>query len=153
MLTVVIHVLGFGLVRQKAVGAIETGIYHHRQTILFAVVLGGTTLLATALHAIEAGLWAVAYLFLNAFSDARSLMLYSLNATTNYGHVHLRLDDHCHLMGAMEALNGWLLLGLTTAFLFALIEQFGLRVNRGNIASPELWTAYTITGEKSPLRK
>jgi hypothetical protein len=33
------------------------------------------------------------------------------------------LEDHWHLMGAMEALNGWLLFGLTTAFLFAVIEK------------------------------
>jgi hypothetical protein len=26
-------------------------------------------------------------------------------------------------MGALEALNGWLLFGLTTAFLFAMIEK------------------------------
>jgi hypothetical protein len=26
-------------------------------------------------------------------------------------------------MGAMEALNGWLLFGLTTAFLFTVIEE------------------------------
>jgi len=26
-------------------------------------------------------------------------------------------------MGALEALNGWLLFGLTTAFLFAMIEE------------------------------
>jgi hypothetical protein len=26
-------------------------------------------------------------------------------------------------MGALEALNGWLLFGLTTAFLFAIIEK------------------------------
>jgi hypothetical protein len=29
-------------------------------------------------------------------------------------------------MGAMEALNGWLLFGLTTAFLFGVIEKIWL---------------------------
>ena len=50
-------------------------------------------------------------------------MLYSLNAITSYGHESLALDDRWQLMGAMEALNGWLLFGLTTAFLFGMYER------------------------------
>ena len=53
-------------------------------------------------------------------------MLYSLNALTSYGHTNLSLEDHWHLMGALEALNGWLLFGLTTAFLFAMMEKLWL---------------------------
>ena len=61
--------------------------------------------------------------FLNALPDNRTAMLYSLNALTSYGHANLQLDNRWHLMGAMEALNGWLLFGLSTAFLFAMIER------------------------------
>lgn len=50
-------------------------------------------------------------------------MLYSLNAMTSYGHENMALEAHWKLMGALEALNGWLLFGLTTAFLFAMIEK------------------------------
>jgi hypothetical protein len=94
------------------------------------MVLGGITLLATVLHGIEAGLWSVAYLVLNAIPDAKSAMLYSLNAITSYGHTNLDLESRWHLMGALEALNGWLLFGLTTAFLFAVIEQLGFVTRR-----------------------
>jgi hypothetical protein len=45
-------------------------------------------------------------------------MLYSLNAFTAYGHTELALAPHWRLMGALEALNGVLLFGLTTAFLY-----------------------------------
>ena len=44
-------------------------------------------------------------------------MLYSLSAMTSYGHASLFLEDRWQLMGALEALNGALLFGLTTAFL------------------------------------
>jgi hypothetical protein len=50
-------------------------------------------------------------------------MLYSLNAITSYGHTDLVLARHWQLMGAIEALNGWLLFGLTTAFLFGVLER------------------------------
>ena len=55
--------------------------------------------------------------------DNKSAMLYSLNAMTSYGHENLALAGHWKLMGAIEALNGWLLFGLTTAFLFGIIEK------------------------------
>ena len=56
-------------------------------------------------------------------TDLTSAMLYSPNAMTRCGHTSLSLEDHWQLMGALEALNGWLLFGLTTAFLFAMIEK------------------------------
>ena len=125
MLTVVIHVLGLGLIRKRMAQTYSRFTRERQQTVLFATVLGRTTLLATVLHGLEATLWAIAYRLLNAIPDAKSAMLYSLNAITSYGHTSLTLEAHWQLMGAMESLNGWLLFGLTTAFLFAVIEKFG----------------------------
>jgi hypothetical protein len=93
-------------------------------------VLAKLEQMATSLHGIELFCWACTYLFLGALPDLRSSMRYSLNAMTSYGHTNLALEDHWHLLGAMEALNGWLLFGLTTAFLFAVLEEVGLSGTR-----------------------
>ena len=85
--------------------------------------MGTTTLLATILHAIEAGVWAFSYRLVGALPDFKSAMLYSLNAITSYGHESLVLESRWQLMGAIEALNGSLLFGLTTAFLFGMIQK------------------------------
>jgi hypothetical protein len=42
---------------------------------------------------------------------------------TSYGHANVYLKDEWQLMGALEALCGWLLFGLTTAFLFAMFRE------------------------------
>ena len=126
VLTVVIHVLGLGLMRREAVRVFERTTQYHHKVAVFAAVLGGMTLLATVLHGVEAIIWAMAYHALNALPDFGSAIVYSLNAITSYGHTDVHLDNHWHLMGALEALNGWLLFGLTAAFLFAVIDQFGL---------------------------
>jgi len=39
-------------------------------------------------------------------------MLYSISAMTTYGHAAVYLDPHWQMLGAMEALNGAILLGL-----------------------------------------
>jgi len=50
-------------------------------------------------------------------------MLYSLSAMTTYGHADVFLATHWQLMGAIEALNGMMLFGLSTAFLFAVLRD------------------------------
>jgi hypothetical protein len=123
VLTVLIHVLGLGLVRQRGL-RFSTRKKGSRHPIgIFVLVMGSATLLATALHGFEAGIWAMAYRALGALPNNKTAMLYSLNAITSYGHTNIDLAAHWQLMGALEALNGWLLFGLTTAFLFGMLEK------------------------------
>lgn len=123
VITVIFHVLNLGLIRDKAIQLYGDNVKHRYPTSAFAVVVGGTTLLATFLHGIEAGIWAVAYVFIGTLPDLKAAMLYSLGAMTTYGHQELYLDDRWRLLGTIEALNGWLLFGLSTAFLFWLIQE------------------------------
>ncbi len=123
LLTVVIHVFGLGLINERVVRVLTRSMDRRRLIPLFAMVMGVAVLLITALHAIEGAAWAAAYRFLGAVPDAKSAMLYSLNAMTTYGHESAPLEPHWQMMGALEALNGMLLFGLTTAFLFAMIQE------------------------------
>ena len=123
VLTVVIHVCGLALIGERVVGILSVSEDRRTLTPRFAVVMGVTALLATLLHGIEGVIWAVAYRFLGALPDNRVAMLYSLSAMTTYGHANLFLLDRWQLMGALEALDGMLLFGLTTAFLFAIIQR------------------------------
>ena len=50
-------------------------------------------------------------------------MLYSLGAMTSYGHAEVYLAERWQLLGATEAVNGLILFGLTTAFLYAAIHE------------------------------
>jgi len=123
VLTVMIHVMGLGFIKGRAFSLSNHAGRGRHHTTTSLIVIGGVTLSATLLHAIEASIWAVAYMLLGALADSRSAILYSLNALTSYGHANLELTQHWELMGSLEALNGWLLFGLTTAFLFAVIDK------------------------------
>jgi hypothetical protein len=121
--TVVIHVIGLGLLHERVVWAAARLVERRHFTLLFAVAMGITVLLVTMLHAIEGFVWAGAYRLLGALPDIRSSVLFSLGAMTTYGGSDLDLQQHWRLMGALEALNGIILFGLTTAFLFAMIQE------------------------------
>jgi peptidoglycan biosynthesis protein MviN/MurJ (putative lipid II flippase) len=122
VLTVVIHVAGLGLIGERFVGVLDP-VDRRKFMLRFAVRMSGISLLCTILHGIEGAIWAAAYRILHALPDDRTAMLYSISAMTSYGHANLFLKPQWQLMGALEALNGMLLFGLTTAFLFAMIQR------------------------------
>ncbi len=123
VLAVLLHITGLWLFTSVAT-RIEGRLFRRgRSYPLFVLVLGVTVLVVTTLHAIEASGWALAYVLLGALPDFHSAILYSLNAITTYGHSDSSLVYHWQLMGALEALNGMLLFGLTTAFLFAVAQR------------------------------
>lgn len=119
---VVFHVFGVGLINEHVARRLSRFSLARYLTFRSAFVIGGTALAVIVLQAVEVLNWAVAYRVLGALPDNRSAMLYSLNAMTSYGHIDLYLAPRWQMMGALEALNGWILFGLTTAFLFTVIE-------------------------------
>jgi len=123
VLTVVLHVFGLGTINLIAVRAFTRKRAHYNPAVLVTTVVSTVTWLATCLHAVEAAMWAFCYQLLGARADFKSAMLYSLGAMTTFGHASVYLEDRWQLMGAIEALNGWLLFGLTTAFLFSAIQK------------------------------
>jgi hypothetical protein len=72
VLTVIIHVLGLGFIRQGAANVSSDAVDRRHPTVVFVAVMGATTLLATSLHAMEAGIWAAAYRLLGALPDNKS---------------------------------------------------------------------------------
>jgi hypothetical protein len=103
----------------------------HRRTAAdkasrFVIFVAFAALASAVYLAIEAAAWAVLYLWLGALPAWAPAMLYSLEAITSFGHADVHLEDRWRLLGAIEAVNGLILFGLTTAFLFAAIQQVWL---------------------------
>jgi hypothetical protein len=123
VITVIFHVIGLVLINERVIRSRRVIVEGRRFLVIFPIILGAATLLAILLHAAEATIWAFVYETLGALPDGRSSMLYSLSAMTSYGHEHFDLANHWQLMGALEALNGMILFGLTTAFLYGMIRE------------------------------
>jgi hypothetical protein len=123
VLTSVLHVAGLGLIYEHVVRAARGDGERHPLSAALLVRIGATVLLATLLHGLEAFIWAVTYRLLGALPSMKVASLYSLNAMTTYGHESVFLEHRWELMGALESLNGIVLFGLTTAFLFRLIQK------------------------------
>ncbi|MCX5495342.1 hypothetical protein OSH11_11540 [Kaistia dalseonensis] len=118
-----LHVLGLGLIDEVIMRFVRPRGLRPGSIGNFVQVMTVAILAATLLHGIEASAWAISYRALGAVADSRSAMLYSLNAITAFGHANIYLAPQWQLMGALEALNGIMMFGLTTAFLFAIMQR------------------------------
>jgi len=128
VITVVIHVLGLYMIKQRF-DRLLVRSSRGKMRLIALLFMGGTAVSVTLLHGLEASVWAFGFRWLHALPDKKSAMLYSLNAMTTFGHSGSNLDSHWQLMGALEALNGLILFGLTTAFLFAIIQEAWTRLD------------------------
>ena len=122
-MTVLAHSIGLVLIQKHIVLKLGVEFGERRSVVRFAFVAASSALLLTILLGVEAGAWAAAYVALGALPGFASAMLYSLSAMTSYGHADVYLAEHWQLMGALEALNGMMLFGLTTAFLVSVLQS------------------------------
>jgi hypothetical protein len=94
---------------------------------VFAIVvcaIAAMGLLLAALHGIEAAFWAAAYVWLGALPSSEAAVLYSVDTMATRGASGLTLQPHWQMMGALEAVNGMLLFGISTAAIFSVMQFY-----------------------------
>jgi hypothetical protein len=69
-------------------------------------------------------MWAVAFWWLGALNSPADAILYSVDSLSTRGASGLTLDRHWQMMGALEATDGMLLFGISTAFIFTVIQAY-----------------------------
>lgn len=127
VLTIAIHttavvVMAFGLetrVRPRGdkhnpdrLRAVSTTIGH----------ISAVALILAALHALEGLLWALAYWSLGALDSLADASVYALATLTTFEVPGLTAPARFQMLSALQAVNGVLLFGISTAFLFAVIQ-------------------------------
>ena len=127
-LTVTIHVaaiIGIGVLLERVRMRIERRRVGRLASALFTITMIGAVGWALALLlGLEAVIWAVTYLLLGAIDTPADAMLYSVGSMTTLGSSGLQLERHWRMMGALEAANGVLLFGISTAFLATILSEF-----------------------------
>jgi hypothetical protein len=101
------------------------------------VVVVGLSL--AVLHGVEAALWAGAYLSLGALDTPAEAMLFSVDSMTTRGASGLAPHQHWQVIGALEAVAGMLMFGISTAYMFFVMQFIiGRRYRRGGCHRPHL---------------
>jgi hypothetical protein len=137
VLTTAVHatgiaVMAFAVLRiQEHVEAQSRGrlrLRHH--LVILIVLISAAGLLLVVLHGIEAALWAAAYWWLGALESPSEAILYSVDSMSTRGASGLVLPHQWRMMGALEATDGMLLFGISTAFIFAIMRGYWLIITQ-----------------------
>ena len=81
------------------------------------------TLVMAAMHLMEIALWATAFRASGEISTFENAFYFSAQSYTTLGYGDIVLSDRWRLLGPLEAINGLLLFGLSTAVMFAALSR------------------------------
>jgi hypothetical protein len=90
------------------------------------LVLVSTALVAFVLHTLEISIWAVSYLALvpvNELASFEEAAYFSFVTFTTLGYGDISLSESYRLLSGIEALNGIILVGWTTAMIFSVVQH------------------------------
>ncbi|SRR5216683_993153 len=120
--TIIVHGLILGMIITQVRRDLERG----RVGIRFLtnlVFVTNATLLVLAGHLLEIGLWAVAFEFCGEFSNFAAAFYHSAVNYTTLGDDTVVMSARWRLLGPLEAADGMLMFGVSTAMIFAVIQR------------------------------
>ncbi|HME71202.1 MAG TPA: ion channel [Myxococcota bacterium] len=121
--TILIHAIAaIGIVHLARRARLQgiAGVYFSVDVIL----VSAAAFIAFGAHLIETVVWALVFLLCGEFVHFSPALYHSATNYTTLGYGDIILSAPWRLLGPLEAADGMLLFGLSTAILFAVIQRF-----------------------------
>jgi hypothetical protein len=120
--TIIIHGLVFGMIiaqvrRDLLIGRAGVGFWRD------LTIVAGATLLALTAHIVEIGLWALVFDLCGEFLNFAASFYHSAVNYTTLGYGDIVMSVRWRLLGPLEAADGMLMFGLSTAMIFAVVQR------------------------------
>ena len=117
-------------------------------------VMAIVTLIMAVAHLIQIALWAVAFLVCGQVSTFEMAFCLSAQNFTAFGYGNVMLSERWRLLSPLEATNGLLFFGMSTAVLFAIMSQLiasRLRSETGHqTEATAKWAPPSVAGDAWP---
>ena len=124
-ITVVIHAVGTTSWLRHISNRFGSALRHGRPTPTLQI-LTVTIVVLTILHTLQIVVWAFAYLYLlpeNVLTTFEEATYFSFVTFTSLGYGDITFDGVWRILSGIEALSGVLLIGWSTALLFAIVQR------------------------------
>lgn len=129
---VVIHIVGIvvlaeWLIDRRLESKIRSEMMHYTLLLImvFAIII--------LLHLTETAIWAAFYFWWNLFPDFETSFYFSLTSYTTIGFGDVVLPQRWRLLGGIEGITGVLLCGLSTAYIFVVLNSlFQIRAKQSD---------------------
>jgi hypothetical protein len=123
-LTVVTHTLGL-IAITRVMGAMIRYLRLHAHNAGKTIAMVSTVLSLFLVHTVEVWSWAVALLAVGALGTFDEALYFSTVTFSTVGYGDLILMPEWRLFGALEGVNGFLLIGWSTAYLVSASTRYG----------------------------
>jgi len=119
--TIIVH----ALVLYAIIEAVRRYLLRGRAGVFLRdmMLVMSTMLLALAGHFVEIALWALSFVLCGEFSNFAAALYYSAATYTTVGDGSIVISARWRLLGPLEAADGMLMFGVTTAMIFAVIQR------------------------------
>jgi len=87
------------------------------------VIVAGAILVAFGAHLVEIAIWAMVFMFCGEFPEFGLACDHSAVNYTTLGYGNVVMTPSWRLLGPLEAADGMLMFGVTTAMIFAVIQR------------------------------
>jgi hypothetical protein len=105
------------VMRLSLMGTTDLGFW--KSTVAMMVI----TLITAAAHLVQIALWAIVFLLCGEMATFEGAFYFSAENYTALGYGDIGLSERWRLLGPLEAINGLLLFGLSTAVMFAVLGR------------------------------
>ncbi len=122
--TVLIHSVGL-YVLSRLLKRTVSRFQPHRTPVGTMTVMTATVFGLFVLHSVEIWVWALSYLWLGAVPDLESALFFSTLSFSTLGAEPISVSPEWQLFGSIEGVNGFLLIGWSTAFLIPAWTRHG----------------------------
>jgi voltage-gated potassium channel Kch len=122
-LTVLIHTFGLIAITHIMSWLVAHFRMHGRRSRVVAMITIVFGLFAVL--TVEIWLWAIFHLIIGAFSDIATALYFSTVTFSTLGYGDVLPPERWRLLAALEAVNGFLLIGWSTAYLIAASTRVG----------------------------
>ena len=119
--TIIVH----ALVLNTIIGAVRRYVLRGSAGVFLrdVTLVMNATLLALAGHFVEIALWALSFVLCGEFSNFAAALYYSAASYTTLGDGTIVISARWRLLGPLEAADGVLMFGVSTAVIFAVIQR------------------------------
>jgi len=120
--TIIVHALALSATvnfvrRQRRLGRTGTSFW------IDGALVAAAASFALAAHLVEIALWAVLFMICGEFSEFGTAFDHSAVNYTTLGYGNVVMAPAWRLLGPLEAANGSLMFGVSTAMIFAVIQR------------------------------
>jgi hypothetical protein len=122
--TVLIHTVGL-IALARLMTFVHHRLHFHSHDLGRTISMVTTVMGLFLLHTAEVWLWALVYIGLGVLKALEQAVYFSTATFSTVGYGDMVLSPAWRLLGALEGVNGFLLIGWSTAYLVAASTRYG----------------------------